>query len=111
MPRAPTGSTTRSSRTPLLTGDREDAEDAERAKLAAKWRSRGDSGTRPTTLAAARSAPLIARALAGGQADIDKLREWPPLPETADELCDVARRLGAAGSEVLLGDRVALPTI
>ena len=90
---------------PLLTGDPEDAEDAERAKLAAHRQSCSDTGTLPTTLAAARSAPLIARAFAGGQADIDKLREWPPLPETANELCEVARRLGVAGSEVLLGDR------
>jgi CHAT domain-containing protein/tetratricopeptide (TPR) repeat protein len=41
----------------------------------------------------------------GGQADIEKVRMWAPLPETADELCDVARGLGADESEVLLGAR------
>src|SRR5262249_38052485 len=30
---------------------------------------------------------------------------WTPLPETADELCDVARRLVVPESEVLLGSR------
>lgn len=38
-------------------------------------------------------------------ADVAELRRAPPLPETADELCDVAHLLGAAEADVLLGAR------
>jgi len=37
------------------------------------------------------------------QADIEQIRYQAPLPETADELCGVARRLGVPDSEILLG--------
>ena len=33
------------------------------------------------------------------------MRQWTPLPETADELCEVGHRLGVAESEILLGAR------
>jgi CHAT domain-containing protein/tetratricopeptide (TPR) repeat protein len=39
------------------------------------------------------------------QVDIEQVREWAPLPETADELCEVGRRLGVPESEILLGGR------
>jgi CHAT domain-containing protein len=39
----------------------------------------------------------------GSQVDIEQIRYQEPLPETADELCEVARRLGVANSEILLG--------
>jgi CHAT domain-containing protein len=39
----------------------------------------------------------------GAQADIQDVRLQEPLPETADELCKVARRLGVPESDVLLG--------
>jgi CHAT domain-containing protein/tetratricopeptide (TPR) repeat protein len=39
----------------------------------------------------------------GGLADVAHLRMQSPLPETADELCTVARELGAAPREVRLG--------
>jgi tetratricopeptide (TPR) repeat protein len=41
----------------------------------------------------------------GAQADVGKVREWPPLPETADELCEVAARLGVPDGDILLGGR------
>ena len=44
-----------------------------------------------------------AKLLRGGVANIDELRRQPPLPETADELCAVARLLGAPGGAVHLG--------
>jgi len=44
-------------------------------------------------------------AVRGGIADVAQLKQAAPLPETADELCDVARMLGAAESDVLLGAR------
>ena len=36
-------------------------------------------------------------------ADIEHIRSQPPLPETADELCAVARQLGTSANDVLLG--------
>ncbi len=44
-----------------------------------------------------------AKLLRGGVANIDELRRQPPLPETADELCAVARLLGAPAGTVHLG--------
>jgi CHAT domain-containing protein len=41
----------------------------------------------------------------GGFADVDALRLQAPLPETADELCTVARLLGAPKTSVYLGER------
>jgi CHAT domain-containing protein len=40
-----------------------------------------------------------------GQVDVERVREWTPLPETADELCEVGRRLGVPNTQILLGDR------
>jgi len=39
----------------------------------------------------------------GSQVDIEQIRYQAALPETADELCAVARRLGVPESEILLG--------
>ncbi len=41
----------------------------------------------------------------GGLADLDHLKAQAPLPETADELCAVARDLGADAGEMRLGAR------
>jgi CHAT domain-containing protein/tetratricopeptide (TPR) repeat protein len=41
----------------------------------------------------------------GGLSNVEQLRRQPPLPETADELCAVARDLKALESEVYLGAR------
>jgi CHAT domain-containing protein/tetratricopeptide (TPR) repeat protein len=43
----------------------------------------------------------------GGLADVDFLRNQVPLPETADELCSVARDLGADPGEIRLGSRAS----
>jgi formylglycine-generating enzyme required for sulfatase activity len=46
--------------------------------------------------------PLILRS---GLADAGEIRSQVPLPETADELCAVARDLGASDKDVWLGNR------
>jgi CHAT domain-containing protein len=56
-------------------------------------------------LVAARPLATFTKLFRGGQADIDEVRRWTPLPETADELCEVARRLIVPDREVLLGSR------
>jgi len=56
-------------------------------------------------LAAARPLPGFAKLFRGTQADIERVREFSPLPETADELCEVGRRLRVPENESLLGSR------
>jgi CHAT domain-containing protein len=46
-----------------------------------------------------------------GLADVAEVRAQPPLPETADELCTVARASGAAEDAVYLGARATEATI
>ena len=43
--------------------------------------------------------------LRGGLGDVAVLRQQPPLPETADELCTIANEIGGAGRDVHLGAR------
>src|SRR5262249_30467674 len=43
--------------------------------------------------------------LRGGLADAGEIRSQVPLPETADELCTVARDLGVGGKDIWLGSR------
>jgi WD40 repeat protein/CHAT domain-containing protein/Tfp pilus assembly protein PilF len=47
----------------------------------------------------------------GAAADVEMLRQAAPLPETADELCSVARYLGASDSAVYLGERATVSQI
>ena len=63
--------------------------------------------TLPQRIAQAAARPLagFAKLFRGAQADIEEVRRWTPLPETADELCEVGRRLGVPESEILLGSR------
>jgi len=49
--------------------------------------------------------PVLASLFRGSLADVRELRRQTPLPETADELCTIARRLGASERDVWLGDR------
>ena len=44
-------------------------------------------------------------------ADVDTLRQQAPLPETTDELCMVARLLGASETSVYLGERATESTL
>ena len=60
----------------------------------------------PQQLASARgprSVRSFATVFRGAQADIEHVRQFSPLPEAVDELCDIARRLGVPESEILLG--------
>jgi CHAT domain-containing protein len=41
----------------------------------------------------------------GNHADIEEVRKMTPLPETADELCQVGKQFGAGEQEILLGGR------
>jgi CHAT domain-containing protein/tetratricopeptide (TPR) repeat protein len=47
----------------------------------------------------------------GAMADVDKVRELPPLPETADELGAMAHIMGAASNDLLLRERASEPVL
>jgi CHAT domain-containing protein/tetratricopeptide (TPR) repeat protein len=49
--------------------------------------------------------------LKGPRADIEQIRRQTPLPESADELCEIGRRLGAPVSDVILGEKATEATL
>ena len=86
---------------PLLDGP-----DERWSRLRAAARERTSCGRSQQVAAAdTRSPGARAPALRSGVADVAELRRASPLPETADEVCDVAGLLGAAETDVLLAAR------
>jgi hypothetical protein len=94
---------------PLLDGNQNDPKDGawykEQAQLA-----RARTGCAPTPRqrtavrrAVGRSAAPVPQA--AGLADLAHLKVQDPLPETADEVCEVARSVGAAVAEMRIGAR------
>jgi CHAT domain-containing protein len=78
--------------------------------------SKQDCGKAATPHGQQRSAsraapPMLSDVVSGATADVDRLRGQSPLPETADELCAVARNLGAPDSAVYLGERATVSRI
>lgn len=57
----------------------------------------------------------VASLVRGGQVSLESLRRQPPLPETADELCEVAQALGVPPAKldkaVYLGERATVTEI
>jgi CHAT domain-containing protein len=91
---------------PLLDGEpRKFRDDATAAKLAREARCSGP----PLQMASLRDRGNPAGGgvrSSDGRADLVDLRSWAPLPETADELCAVARHLGIdAAAHLYLGAR------
>jgi CHAT domain-containing protein len=77
---------------PLLDGEPEKYPgDTERAKLAREKRCEPTRQPGASLLSLHGGSRAMTRG--GGIADVADLRRWEPLPETADELCDVARDL------------------
>jgi CHAT domain-containing protein/tetratricopeptide (TPR) repeat protein len=80
---------------PLLDGEPEKfKEDEAAAKLAREKRCDPTLRQRVASLLGFRGGTRAMSRSNGGVADVADLRSWPPLPETADELCDVAHDLG-----------------
>jgi CHAT domain-containing protein/tetratricopeptide (TPR) repeat protein len=80
---------------PLLDGEPEKfKEDAQAAKLAREKRCEPTLRQRVASLFGLRGGTRAMTRSEGGVADVADLRRWMPLPETADELCDVAHDLG-----------------
>jgi hypothetical protein len=92
---------------PLLDGRQDDRDFGAHYKKQAQLARGKQRCSKTSTKHVVASADLppsgYAKLFRGGNADIEAIREWSPLPETADELCEVGRRLGAPASEILLG--------
>lgn len=96
---------------PLLDGPQDDpkwGDHHKREAQAARDRQQC-STTRQLHVASAAGRPRapFASLFRGLRADIEHVRHLTALPETADELCEVSRRLGAPETEVLLGSRAS----
>ena len=87
---------------PLLNGDAQNASDVERARQARALQSCGEALDGRNQKLAQRAIPS-AVLLTGGLADLEQLKRQPPLPETAVELCHVAKSFAPAKGDVVLG--------
>ena len=94
---------------PLLDGQQDDPQygalHKKQAQLARDKQQCPKTLSQRIALATARPLTSFAKLFRGANADIEEVRHWTPLPETADELCEVGRRLGVSESEILLGSR------
>jgi len=92
---------------PLLDGRPDNPLQAKRASEARARQSCAPIA-KPSVLewAALQDLPLLESLFRGQFADVRVLRRQTPLPETTDELCAVAQRLGAPASDILLGRRM-----
>jgi CHAT domain-containing protein/tetratricopeptide (TPR) repeat protein len=90
---------------PLLDGDPSKfKDDAAAAKLAREKRCDATPPQRVISLLGLRGGSRTVSRSNGGAVDVADLRTWAPLPETADELCDVAHDLGVdPATHVYLG--------
>ena len=83
---------------PLLEGRPDDPQDGayfkKRAIDALDKQTCSQRSGAPITSAMPRALGSFSTLFRGTQADIEQVRELTPLPETADELCEVGRRLG-----------------
>jgi tetratricopeptide (TPR) repeat protein/CHAT domain-containing protein len=92
---------------PLLDGDpTKFKDDAITAKLARDARCPGKIAQQLASLSERGQRTRSGVRSQGNLADLADLRSWTPLPETADELCDVAQNLGADPAvDIYLGAR------
>jgi CHAT domain-containing protein/tetratricopeptide (TPR) repeat protein len=97
---------------PLLTGRPEIASHRQRAALVSEGLTcRRTAPAARQYLAMERPPSADSLLIRGRLADVSVLRQQLPLPETADELCTVAAKLGASEDDVLLGGRMTEATI
>jgi CHAT domain-containing protein len=95
---------------PLLDGEQDDPTWGAYHKVAAQAARARQSCVKqrpPQQIALAqrpRSNASFSSLFRGTRADVETLRQQTPLPETADELCEVAEQLGAPEGAVLLGE-------
>lgn len=93
---------------PLLDGDGSYQAEARQARAIAGCAT--SQAIRTASLRRVRST-VVPMGGSAGLADLDHLRQQSPLPETADELCAVARGAGASTDDVLLGRQATEATL
>jgi CHAT domain-containing protein/tetratricopeptide (TPR) repeat protein len=95
---------------PLLDGNQAHPIDGNHFKRRAEM-ARGQTGCATSSKTRTSALRLVSRSLdsgplpSGGLADQGHLRLQSPLPETADEVCDVARSLGGSVEDMRIGAR------
>ena len=94
---------------PLLDGDQAHPQNGAYFKQQAQI-ARAQTGCAKSPQQRTASLRVVARSLAplpvsGRTADLNHLRMQTPLPETADELCEVARSVGGSVADVRIGAR------
>ena len=90
---------------PLLDGpDQRSARRAEIARHNRTCQALAEVGQQVADARRGNGAPFQA-VFRGTYADVAKIREWEPLPETANELCAIRARLGVPEGDILLGAR------
>ena len=82
-----------------------DGTNQKRAKEAEDKQKCPETITRRIATARIQHVVGFAELFRGSTAKIEELRKWEPLPETADELCEIGQRLGASEKDILLGAR------
>ncbi len=87
---------------PLLDGDIRNPAHVKRAREAREKQHCPKTAAERLTAFFAQ-APLVGGLFRDGLANVTEIRGLTPLPETADELCAIARTLGAPGGAVKLG--------
>ena len=88
---------------PLLDGDPSSPDDRARAELARQRQHCQDAGGQGLASAGKPPRGMGRPPMRGGLADVSFIRRQAPLPETADELCAVAREVGAGADDIHLG--------
>jgi CHAT domain-containing protein len=92
---------------PLLDGpDASYAEAARAARAAVACPPEAKAPARRVA-SASKGAASFSSVFRGAQADVKQVRALPPLPETTDEVCAVARSIGAPASDLWLGARAS----
>src|SRR5262249_43697730 len=75
------------------------------------WARFPGSGTRVLRGPPSQKVPPLASLWRGAGADVERVRELEPLPETAEELRTIAERMGATEGDLLLGERASEPVL
>src|SRR5262249_6610704 len=88
---------------PLLDGPNASYAEAARAARAAVACPPEAKAPARRVASASKGAARFTSVFRGAQADVKQVRALPPLPETTDEVCAVARSFGAPASDLWLG--------
>jgi CHAT domain-containing protein len=96
---------------PLLDGPQDDANYGDFYRRRAEMARRNSRCPVEVTSLPGISQGIAAVDMRNGRADIGQMMRAPALPETADELCAVAKQLGVPANDIYLGERATVPIV